>query len=207
MLLNILLPFLFRRILSSWVLVLVLSGLCLGDAVPRSPVDSLSGVVDLAGSKVNPLGNSVARAVVLVFVHFGCPISNRYAPEIQRIQQRFSKDGVDFWLVVPDAEESAGALRNSLREFGYHMGLIRDPDQSLVRLSQVAVTPEVAVFLPGGQLVYHGRIDNRHADFGCTRPVPTRRDLVDVLESIRAGKPVPFHTSSPVGCSIPPLNP
>ena len=36
---------------------------------------------------------------VLVFTTTDCPISNRYAPELRRIEDRFASDGVDFVLV------------------------------------------------------------------------------------------------------------
>jgi hypothetical protein len=39
---------------------------------------------------------------VLVFVRTDCPISNRYAPELRRLQDRFAPRGMAFWLVYPD---------------------------------------------------------------------------------------------------------
>ena len=80
--------------------------------------------------------------------------------------------------------------------------VLRDPRHSLVRLGQVRVTPEAAVFLPGRRLVYHGRIDNRYVELGRERTEATQHDLQTILEAILNGKPVPYATAKAVGCYI-----
>ena len=55
-------------------------------------------VHDLAGQPVDPLANQHARAIVFVFLSADCPISNRYAPELRRLQEKFAPLGVRFWL-------------------------------------------------------------------------------------------------------------
>ncbi|MGC1581608.1 MAG: hypothetical protein WA766_09000, partial [Candidatus Acidiferrales bacterium] len=41
--------------------------------------------LDLNGKSVDPLKAAPGKIVVLIFVRTDCPISNRYAPAIQRI--------------------------------------------------------------------------------------------------------------------------
>ncbi len=165
----------------------------------------LDGVLDPAGRPRDPFAGTNHSAVVLIFINIDCPVCNRYAPEIQRLETRFAPSRVKFWLVQTDAEESLSRTRKHLQEFGYDIDLLRDTRGALVRLSKAAVTPEAAVFDSKGQLVYHGRIDNRFADFGKARPTPTRRELQDALESLLAGKPVSVPHEPAVGCTIPPL--
>src|SRR5471032_2288184 len=58
---------------------------------------------DLGGQRVYPLRSIEGKAVVLIFLSVDCPISIRYAPEIQRLDATFSREGVKFWLVYPNA--------------------------------------------------------------------------------------------------------
>jgi hypothetical protein len=46
--------------------------------------------VDLAGKPVDPLRANPGKPVVLVFIRTDCPISNRYAPTIQRISAQYA---------------------------------------------------------------------------------------------------------------------
>ncbi|MBL9176102.1 MAG: redoxin domain-containing protein [Verrucomicrobiales bacterium] len=174
-----------------------------GKSEPTRDAASCEGVVDLDGQAQCPFPLSGARAVVLIFVSIECPICNRYAPEIQRLENQFSKQGVTFWLVQPSMDESVDQTRRYLSEYGYTFGLLRDPRQSLVRRADARVTPEAVVFVPGGKVVYRGRIDDRHAALGKARPAPTRRELSDALEAVLAGRPVAVANTQAVGCTIP----
>ena len=49
--------------------------------------------VDLAGKPVDPLHANPGKPVVLIFVRTDCPISNRYAPTIQRHQCAVCRQG------------------------------------------------------------------------------------------------------------------
>ena len=64
------------------------------------------------------------------------------------------------------------------------------------------MTPESAVFLRGGALAYHGRIDDRYVDFGEVRPEPTHRDLADAIDAALGGRPALPASGHAVGCAI-----
>ncbi|MFO1457952.1 MAG: redoxin domain-containing protein [Verrucomicrobiota bacterium] len=172
-------------------------------AEPVGDVTSCKGVTDLEGRAQCPFSEKGLRALVLIFVSIECPICNRYAPEIQRLENQFSKQGVKFWMVQPSMDESVDQTRRYLSEYGYAFGWLRDPLQSLVRRAEVRVTPEAVVFTPDGKVVYRGRIDDRHAALGKARPAPTRRELNDALEAVLAGRPVSVTNAPAVGCTIP----
>jgi peroxiredoxin len=155
-------------------------------------------VTDLAGKAVEPLKTQGATTVVLIFVRTDCPISNRYAPEIQRLADKYQ---ATFYLVYPGADETVEAIQKHRKEYHYELEALRDPQHQLVKTAGVKVTPEVAVFRQG-KLLYRGRIDNRFVAFGKMRPAPTSRDLQQVLEALRKGKPVTKRTTSAIGCFI-----
>jgi len=52
--------------------------------------------IDLDGKPVSELAGPGIRIVVLVFAASDCPISNRYVPEIARLNREFSSRGVRF---------------------------------------------------------------------------------------------------------------
>jgi hypothetical protein len=162
----------------------------------------LASAVDLSGRPVDPFENSTAKLVVLVFVSTDCPLSNRYAPEVQRLQAEFADRGAAFWLVYPDPAQPGGAIRRHLKDYSYRIPALRDPAHALVQRAKVRVTPEAAVFGPGGHLLYHGRIDDRYVDLGKARAAPTTRDLEAALEAALAGRPVPQRAAPAVGCFI-----
>lgn len=171
-------------------------------SAPAAAGNAPLSLLDLSGRRTDPFAATNARAIVFLFISNDCPISNRYAPEIQRLHGQFAARGVAFWLVHPDPGESVEAIRKHTAAFSYTCGVLRDPKHALVKKTGVRVTPEAAVFLPGGKMVYRGRIDDRWADFGKARPAPTRRDLQAALEALLAGKPVPAATQPAIGCYI-----
>ncbi|MCH7779324.1 MAG: redoxin domain-containing protein, partial [Acidobacteria bacterium] len=128
----------------------------------------------LEGERVAPLSDA-SSVTVLIFVRSDCPVSNRYAPEIQRIYGEYSARGVRFYLVYPDADESLAGIRRHQREYGIALEPLRDPNHQLVSAAGAKVTPEVGVFV-GDRLVYAGRIDDWYVDFGKARAQPTHRD-------------------------------
>src|SRR5262249_42475332 len=150
----------------------------------------------------DPFASPHTRATVLIFVRTDCPISNRYAPEIQRIAARFSNEGVKFWLVYPDRSETADSIRKHLAAYRYELGALRDTGHSLVKAAKAGVTREAAVFVTGRNLVSHGRIDARYIDFGRSRPAATKHDLETALAAVVAGKTVPAESTRAVGCYL-----
>lgn len=153
--------------------------------------------IDFAGKPVQLFD----KTTVLIFVRTDCPISNRYAPELQRLYRQYSSKAA-FYLVYPDRAETTEGIRKHMAEYGYTFGALRDADRSLVKRSLARVTPEAAVFSSHGDLVYHGRIDDRYADFGKSRPQPTTHDLEEALEAALAGKPVKAGSTRAIGCFI-----
>jgi len=158
--------------------------------------------LDLAGKAVDPLDNITNRAVVLIFVASECPISNGYAPELKRLNEKFAPKEVKFWLVYPNADDTAGVIRRHAREYQLQLEALRDPHHALVKRSKATVTPEAAVFIARGRMVYHGRLDDRHIALGKQRPEATQHDLEEVLQAIVDGKKPPTSFRKPVGCYI-----
>jgi hypothetical protein len=79
---------------------------------------------------------------------------------------------------------------------------LRDPEHTLVKLSHVKITPEVAVFDRHGRLVYDGRINDWYIDLGKSRPAPTSHELEDAIRAASAGESPAHNEVRGVGCYI-----
>ena len=158
---------------------------------------------DLDNHLVDPfLAGESSKAIVFLFASVDCPISNRYAPVVQRLYQTFSPQGVTFWLIYPNPAETPAAIRDHVKAFNYPVHALRDPKHELVKLTNVQVTPEVAVFDRSHTEVYHGRIDDRYVSLGVERPQPTRQDLSEALTAALTGSRVKEASTQAVGCFI-----
>lgn len=161
--------------------------------------------VNLNGTPVIELVPSGARVLVLFFTASDCPISNRYLPEIERLRQEFGVRGVEFNEVYPNTGDTAAVVRQRNADPGNTTDILLDPEQSLVRMAHVSVTPEAAVFVRNGsglREVYHGRIDDRYLDLGSERPRAFHHDLENAIAAALDNKTVAQPGGPPVGCSI-----
>src|SRR5436189_3462515 len=85
---------------------------------------------DLDDRAVDPFkAPAGTKALVFVFVSVECPISNRYAPEVRRLHDKFAAQGVEFSLVYPNPMEPVAAIRRHLQDYSYPMRALRDPRQ------------------------------------------------------------------------------
>jgi hypothetical protein len=183
----------FAAVLLCWVVL----------ACGADPNQIASPPIDLDGAPVDPLAAIDTQASVLLFLGTECPISNRYAPEIRRIERSYLEKDVAFWFVYPDPADTPALIRRHLSEYDYAATrVLRDPEHALVAAAGVTRTPEVAVYDRNGRRVYRGRINDRFVEFGRTRPRPTTNELAGALDAVLAGRPVPVAETEAVGCFI-----
>ena len=158
---------------------------------------------DPDGRLVDPfLAAENSAAIVFLFASVDCPVSNRYAPDVQRLHAAFAPKNVSFWMVYPNPSDTPDAVRAHLASYGYPVHALLDPGHDLVKVTKVTITPEAAVFNKARTLVYHGRLDDRFVSLGVERPSATRRDLFDALTAVlNGGEPV-APTAPAVGCFI-----
>lgn len=158
--------------------------------------------VNVLGEKYRLPGPDDCKAVVLIFLGHDCPISNGYAPEIVRLCKEYTPQKVAFCVVYADTDITKDDAHKHAKEYGYTCPAILDPEMTLALKVGATVKPEAAVLTPKGELLYRGRIDDMHIDFGKKRSQPTSRELKDALDAVLAEKPVAFARTKAVGCYI-----
>lgn len=146
-------------------------------------------------------------ANVLLFVSTDCPVSNAYAPELQRICAVYDSKGIACWLIYEDPKVTASEVRNHLDEYRYRqVRAAIDGDGSLAASLGATVTPQAVVVDRRGTVRYRGRISNLYEALGRPRRVVTAHDLDDALRAIADGKAPPVSRTEAVGCYIVPPN-
>ena len=133
------------------------------------------------------------------------PISNSYAPEIQRVCGDYEKKGVSCSLVYEDVGLDATSMRKHLNEYRYGgMPAVIDGNRKIANRAHATITPEAVVIDSRGEIRYRGRIDNFYAALGKPRQQVTVHDLRDALDAVLAGRPVPNPETKALGCYIVP---
>ena len=151
------------------------------------------------------LACAAGKTNVLFFISSDCPISNSYAPEIQRLCNEYSNKGIGCSLVYEDVGMDAASMRKHLNEYRYGaMPAVIDSNRKIASRSRATVTPEAVVIDAQGDIRYRGRIDNFYAAIGKPRQQVTIHDLRDALDAVLAGKPVPNPETKALGCTIVP---
>ena len=147
-----------------------------------------------------------ARAAnVLFFVGIDCPVSNGYAPEIQRICAAYDSKGVQCLLVYEDPGLTPAAARAHAAEYRYaSIPTVVDSDGSIAARAGATITPEAAVVDRQGVVRYRGRIDNKYVALGRARRTVTVHDLTSALDAMTAGTPLTVTDTQAVGCVIVP---
>jgi len=186
------------RLPHGWLFIM---GLALA-TVEASPDASWKTAQDLNGHPHQWLGVPGQKAAVLIFLQPDCPISNQYAPTLNRLVAEFSPRGISFYRVYPDRDLTKEDIEQHGRTFSYNCPAFIDPKHMLTLKAGATVTPEVAVYNAKGEQVYRGRIDDRYVAFGKKRPEPTREDLREVLQKIISGQVIKPSQSKAVGCYI-----
>lgn len=156
---------------------------------------------DIASALPGELSKTGAKAGVFVFISRQCPVSNSYAPEIERIYKTYAPKGVQMRLIYEDAGAVMGDIKAHEAQYHLTAPVYLDDRHTLSKALHATVTPEVIVFIPG-RVVYQGRIDNKYADFGKVRPQATTHELRDALDAVLAGKPVPHPVTKAIGCFL-----
>ena len=151
-------------------------------------------------SRVIRLSRQETLASVLIFYGHDCPISNGYAPEINRISA--SHTNFVFYIVQVDPDLTPAAARAHAREYDLRVPVLLDPQHRLIQLLKPTVTPEVVVFGKDDVALYRGRIDDRNAALGKHRGTATQHDLIAALDAIAAGQPVKQKETKAIGCLI-----
>ena len=189
---------------ATCCLLVLCSVVVAADAVRTRDV----GVRDVTGGMLKPFAAGTAASLVF-FVATDCPVSNGYAPEIQRVCREYAPRGVACSLLYEDVETATTErvldqqVRTHVSEYGYRdLPAAIDRHRSAATAAQAAVTPTAVIVDRAGEIRYRGRIDNLYAALGKPRQQITSHDLRDALDAVLTGRRVAHPETEPIGCYI-----
>lgn len=142
-----------------------------------------------------------ARAVVVAVTSTTCPVSGRYGPTFAKLEREFSDRGVRFVWVDPVATDSPESLRQWARDLGLRGPCLRDDDGRISKALGIRSTAEVFVLDAALTVQYRGAVDDQYGP-GFSRAAPTRRLLVEALESVLADRAVETACTTVPGCDL-----
>ncbi len=139
------------------------------------------------------------KAVVIIAQVNGCPIIEKYSPDIRALGARFAASGVSLFLLNP-SDDSEAAARYA-RRFEPGAPILLDDSGSVASLLRFERTAEAVVIDPRGwRIVYRGAIDDSLYYGG--QKAATHAYLADALEAFLANRPVPATQTRAMGCLL-----
>jgi peroxiredoxin len=159
-------------------------------------------IVDLSGKNISLLDAKGTKAAVVFFLGTECPVSNGYSPELIRIVKDYSKKGIAFAGVYPDADLSIEAASKHAKDFALNFPIGLDAKMELAKKAGAKTVLSCCVIAADGTIVYRGRIDDRYTETGKRREVATTFELKETLEAIAADNVITPRETKAFGCPI-----
>jgi peroxiredoxin len=141
------------------------------------------------------------KLVVVVFLGVDCPLAKLYGPRLAEMARTYQDRGVAVLGIDANQNEPLAALARYARDHQIAFPLLCDPGNVVADLFGAKRTPEAFILDPERAIRYRGRIDDQYA-VGVQRPTVGRRDLIEALEELLAGKTVSTPRTEAVGCLI-----
>ena len=141
-------------------------------------------------------------AVVLIFTGNGCQKIKDMIPTIKALTNRFTPEGVLFWLIDSNAQDNRSNILAEAVSLGISNGppILHDAAQLVGRAYNATTTPEaVAISTSDLTVFYRGAIDDRISSNAVST---TQYYLSNALVNFLAGSVVSPSRSRPAGCAI-----
>ena len=143
------------------------------------------------------------HGTVIVFICNHCPYVKAVIDRLVSDAKGLMPEGIGFAAICSNdakayPEDSFDNMQRFAETHGFPFPYLHDDNQSVARAYGAVCTPDFFGYDKERKLRYRGRLDE-----GRTAPIPStaRRELVEAMRAIAAGKTPPEQVPS-VGCSI-----
>ncbi|MBA4018885.1 MAG: hypothetical protein C0483_17085 [Pirellula sp.] len=189
--------------------IVAATGITIGGALAAEPpgpsnlgkIDGYS-LRDTAGIPRTAKDWSDRKGVVYCFLGVECPVSNGYAPQMQRLAEKFAPQEVALVGVYSELDATRQKTAAHGEEYGLKFPCLLDTEQSLARQAGIRRVLTVIVVDPEGNIVYRGRIDDRWSPEGKRRDVPRTHELEDAVAALLAGEAPAARETPAFGCPL-----
>jgi hypothetical protein len=140
------------------------------------------------------------KALVVVFLDFHCPISNRMIPILNDLTTRYTGKDVAFAGVVCGG--NLDEVIKAKKEYRIPFDLFHDPNLTIANHFRATTTPQAFVIDKQRIIRYIGAINDQNPDRTTRLAAPTRKYLEDALDQLLSQRPVEPSNTRAVGCPI-----
>ena len=156
--------------------------------------------------KTHSLSDYADKKVVIVyFTGTECPLAKLYAPRMERISHELADQGVALIAINSNRQDSITEIAAYAQKHGVTYPILKDAGNKVADLFSAERTPQVFVLDADRTVRYHGRIDGSYTfgfGVGFSAPQEKRRDMVEAVKDLLAGKEVRVPVTEPKGCII-----
>ena len=151
-------------------------------------------LADVAGS----------NGLVIVFICNHCPYVKAVIDRLVADARALSAEGIGFAAICSNdaasyPEDSFPNMKAFAKAHAFPFPYLHDESQRVARAYGAVCTPDFFGYDRALRLKYRGRLDE-----GRTTPPPpgARRELLDAMRAVAAGREIPFAQTPSIGCSI-----
>ena len=160
------------------------------------------GFVDAAGKKITLDELKGAKATVVVFLSFECPVSTSYSPVLSDMKKHYADRGVSFVGVCASEAETPATVAKRATDFALAFPVYSDSQGLAVSAFKAEKTPEAFLLDHNLVLRYRGRVDDAFAARLKRNQQIKSHDLETALDEVLAGKAVSRPVAEAIGCLI-----
>jgi mono/diheme cytochrome c family protein len=168
---------------------------------PKSDATRVGKAIGLPAATLAELPKD-AKAVVVVFLSFDCPVSTGYSQALGELARAYGGRGVAFVGLATNPDEDAAQVARHAADYRLPFPVRKDEKLAAADALQATTTPEAFVLDRDRNLRYRGRIDDGYAARLKRNQAVTRHDLRRALDEVLDGKPVTEPVTAAVGCPI-----
>ncbi len=177
---------------SAWALKL-------GEPIPMKETKLLN----IDGKELSVAEVWGEKGTLVVFSCNHCPYVKAWEERLVKLTDEVQKKGIGVIAINANdpkqvKEDGYEAMKKRAAQKGYSFPYVVDKGSKLARAYGAKKTPEIFLFNPKGQLVYHGAID----DNALAPKKVEKRYLRDAVADLVAGKEIKMAKTRSIGCSI-----
>ena len=146
-----------------------------------------------------------SKIVVVAFLGTDCPLVKLYSARLEELSTQYRDQGVTFVGINSNRQDPPTKIAAQAQQLGIHFPILKDPDNTVADLFDAERTPEMFVLDQDRVVRYRGRIDDQYGfstGVGYAKKAITRRDLVEAIDDLAAGREVAVARTDAPGCLI-----
>ena len=141
------------------------------------------------------------KAIVFFMREKDCPISEKYGPRMVRIEDKYSKKGVQFIYVYVGQLKPKKSAKEDLKKFDFKSPYLIDSKQTVIDALSARTTGDVFILNPERRVIYRGPLDDQfHLLKSALRP--KNNYVSDMLDAMTSGKKITPKELPAPGCVI-----